>query len=363
MGMFIGLFLLLFALQVYIDVQDLSKGAEGSNLLVLNKKFERHFGKPLHFSEEDLDSLKQQSFLGEVAPLESSRFQVEALSRKLRFRTLLFFQSVPTTFVDVDSSLFKWKKGAVLPIVLPKDYLALYNFGFAASQGLPKFSASTIGLVDFTIRLRGNGRSEEIPAYICGFSSTISTILVPESFMGYANSRYGSAPKPCSQVLVYADNPYHTGLNQFFDRKGYELSKGGLMGGELKSALFLLVSLLVAISSVIIVLSMLVFLLNFQLVVANAKQDITLLLQLGYEVPTIAKQLSVRLFSIFGIVLLADVFMLFIAKYILSVEVNEQGYDLAYLPAYPVAITGLLFAALFVSINLRSVQQHVKRLV
>ena len=154
-GIFTGLFLLLFALQVYLDVRILSKGARDDNFLVINKIFEKNYGKPLEFSAGEYNEICKQPFFNEVDVFESNEFKVSLSSRAMGFRTLLFFQSLPNSFLGVDTSNFHWKHGDKIPIVLSSDYLALYNFGFAPSQGLPKFSASSIGLVDFKITISG----------------------------------------------------------------------------------------------------------------------------------------------------------------------------------------------------------------
>ena len=46
--------------------------------------------------------------------------------------TDMFFESVPDGFVDVN--LDKWvfnENEPVIPIIIPRNYLNLYNFGFA----------------------------------------------------------------------------------------------------------------------------------------------------------------------------------------------------------------------------------------
>lgn len=52
------------------------------------------------------------------------------------FSTYLFFESVPDRFLDVDSQAWHYEPGSRdIPIVIPRNYLNLYNFGFARSQG------------------------------------------------------------------------------------------------------------------------------------------------------------------------------------------------------------------------------------
>ncbi|BDS09805.1 FtsX-like permease family protein [Aureispira anguillae] len=363
-GIFIGLFLLLFALQVYLDVQILTKGAKDNNFLVINKLFEKNYGKPLTFSQEEFNEIRQQPFFNQVDAFESNDYKVSLSSQTMGFRTLLFFQALPQEFLDVDSVLFQWKPGDKIPIVLSSDYLALYNFGFAPSQGLPKFSANTISLVDFKIAVSGNGQQEIFDGYVCGFTPNVNSILVPKSFMRYANQKFGESSKTKlpTQLIASTDNPYSVGLEKFLAEKNYEISRGGLIGGELKTTLFMLVFLLVAIGLTIVGLAMLVFILNFQVLIAQASQDIQLLIQLGYKDQQIAKILAKNLLKLFGIVVVAVFALLVPIKYLLSSLITEQGYHLSFSLHPIVWFVGLLFCILFIWINISSIRKNVQNL-
>lgn len=364
LGVFIGLFLLLFAFQIYLDVQILARGTQDNNFLIVNKDFSKNKREKLSFTPEEIKAMRQQPFFERVDPFESNTYQVAMSSTRLRFMTLLFFQSIPSDYLGIDTTLFQWKPGDDLPIVLSSDYLTLYNFGFAPSQGLPKFSAESISMIDFKVTIRGQGKQESFNSYVAGFTPNINSILVPPSFMRYANDQYGDSTKAkeATQVIAATDNPYGLALEQFLDKEGYELSKGGLIGGELKSTLYLLVTLIVVIGLIIVCLALLVFILNFQVLVAQASQDIRLLLQLGYRSQTIAGTLSKRLLTRFGWVALGVFGLLFPVKYSLTASVAEQGYNLSYFPHFLVLIAGILLCLLFTFINYRSIQNNVQDL-
>ena len=78
--------------------------------------------------------------------------------------TDMFFESVPDDFVDI-----KWPASATshdagqmseVPIILPRTYLALYNFGFAQTKNLPKLSEGVVSMIPMDIRLRGEAGKE-----------------------------------------------------------------------------------------------------------------------------------------------------------------------------------------------------------
>ena len=56
----------------------------------------------------------------------------------IHLSTDMFFESVPDEFVDI--KLDKWhfdESTHTIPIIIPRNYLNLYNFGFAQSRSLP----------------------------------------------------------------------------------------------------------------------------------------------------------------------------------------------------------------------------------
>ena len=109
----------------------------------------------------------------------------------IHLSTDMFFESVPDEFVDI--KLDKWhfdEETHTIPIIIPRNYLNLYNFGFAQSRSLPKLSEGLMGLIQMDIMMRGNGRVEQYKGNIVGFSNRLNTILVPQSFMNWANKNF-----------------------------------------------------------------------------------------------------------------------------------------------------------------------------
>jgi hypothetical protein len=88
----------------------------------------------------------------------------------IHLSTEMFFEAVPDKFVDV--SLDKWhfdENTHTIPIIIPRNYLNLYNFGFAQSRSLPKLSEGLMSLIQMDILMRGNGRVEQYKGNIVGF--------------------------------------------------------------------------------------------------------------------------------------------------------------------------------------------------
>ena len=109
-------------------------------------------GKSNTFSPDDIADLKKQSFTKTIGAFTPSQFKVSAglgmQEAGIHLSTDMFFESVPDEFVDI--KLDKWhfdEETHTIPIIIPRNYLNLYNFGFAQSRSLPKLSEGLMGLI------------------------------------------------------------------------------------------------------------------------------------------------------------------------------------------------------------------------
>jgi hypothetical protein len=97
-------------------------------------------------------------------------------------RTQFFFESIPSDFIDINPDEWDFDPNhPEIPIIMSRDYLSLYNFGFAAAQGMPQISEAWRAWFRCPFTLTGNGHSEVIPGRIVGFSNRLNTIVVPRS--------------------------------------------------------------------------------------------------------------------------------------------------------------------------------------
>ena len=366
-GAFLGLFLLLFALQIYFDFQKILRGSsDGDNYITINKPVSlanTFLGKSV-FSEANIKELENESnALGTegVGIFTANRFKVGASSKMMGFYTELFFESIPESFIDVQDSKFRWYEGQnEIPIIMSKDYLALYNFGFALSQGLPQFTPSTISQVSVDITIRGKGREKVFAGRIIGFSERINSILVPERFMKFANDNFGDQPDiGASRLLLKVKNPYDKNLTRFLEEKGYEISSGRLIGGRLTTILNAIISSVFVIGFLLMILSVIVFILNYQLIISKSAPDIRLLLQIGYRPSQITSVLRGSLMKLLGSVFFIIILALIFTRFILLNWMERQGFELNMPYHIIVILTGITLMFLITTINFFNIKKSV----
>ncbi len=199
----LGLSIVLLGIQFFIDASPVFSSNESflkKDFLVISKKVSllKTIGaSSTAFKESEIEDLKQQAFVSKVGFFTPSTFSVElrtdGSSGLMAFSTDLFFEAIPDEFLDVTSQDWGWEKGSdFVPIIIPRSYLHLYNFGFAQSKGYPQISENMIENVAMIVSIGEQYNSTRLKARIVGFSNKINTILVPLSFITWANQSYGS---------------------------------------------------------------------------------------------------------------------------------------------------------------------------
>ncbi|MBR9919497.1 MAG: hypothetical protein GYB31_01580 [Bacteroidetes bacterium] len=365
-GTGLGFFLLLGALQVFFDLQSFMSDSGSDQFVQVNKRVNliNTLGAKVGFTEEEVAELEDQTFVESLGRFVSNEFKVGAGSSTFGFYTELFFESVPPDFVDVETSSFRWKKGdQEVPIILSRDYLALYNFGFAPSQGLPQFTPNTIKRVSLDLILRGNGHRVNMSGRIIGFSDRINSILVPEAFLEWANKEYGSsAPNRPSRLILKVDNPMSKEFRDFLKERNYELSTGRLVGQEVLTVVSLVIGILVFLGLLIALLSLLVVNLNYRLLISEASTGIKRLYELGYTQDQLAKILSRSSIKWYGLSWLAAVVVLALLHMLLAELLKDQGLDLQALLHPLVWLAALMLAIGFFFFQKRNIQNSLSRL-
>lgn len=304
---FIGVTIILVTSQFYFDIKPLlsqqtdifkSKSAVISKNISVFKTIDK---EKIYFTDKEIKDLKKQPFTKSISKFNSATFKINAYSNKTEnvpvFYTDLFFESIPNTFLDVETDEWKWDVSLdFIPIIIPENYLNLYNFGFAESQRLPVLSKNTISQIEFNIQISGNHKSKDYKSKIVGFSNKANSILVPEEFLSWANKEFGRLNKT-SRILIEFNNPSDKTILEYFNENNYSISKDKL---EFSKLVFFFKSALIfvfVIALVIIGLSIAFILLSLNLIIQRNKELLLNLYNIGYEHNRIAKFYQVLISS------------------------------------------------------------------
>ena len=296
-----GTIVILLGLQLYRDIAPALASGDSfmkEEYLVVSKRIEPSgsaFGQTYTFSPEEIEEIRRQPFVRNADVFRPSLFSVSAglgmKSTGLYFATEMFFEAVPDKYIDVRSDLWRFDpKNPEIPIIIPRNYLNLYNFGFAQSQKLPKLSEEMAGALRLDIRLEGAGSSETRTGRIVGFSNRLNTILVPETFLTWANRQFApqSTAEP-ARLILETDHAADAAIAEFLQTKGYEVENGKSDNSKTAYFLKLTAAVVAGIGTVVCLLSFFLLLLSLSLLLQKDRSKITTLLLIGYDAGQIAR--------------------------------------------------------------------------
>lgn len=296
----LGMFIVLFGYQFYRDVLPVFTQNDSfmkSDYVIVSKKIgmaTTMSGRSNTFSNSEIDDLASQPFVQSAGRFTSTGYKVDATMGVNGVNILnseLFFESVPDRFVDVSNADWHYREGdTTVPIILPRSYLTMYNFGFAQSHSLPKLSDGLVSMIDFNIFINGNGLHDRFKGRVIGFSNRISSILVPEAFMKWSNSRYApDASDEPTRLIMDVSNPADGQFSKYLDSKGYEAENNDANAEKMTSFLRLMVFIVVVVGLTISALSFYILMLSIYLLVQKNSYKLENLLLIGYSPSSVSR--------------------------------------------------------------------------
>ena len=294
-----GMTIVLLGYQLYCDILPIFTANDSflkADYLVVSKKIgmanalgQQHSG----FSKDEIADLQAQPFVKGVGQFTSTAYKAEATMGVSGMKILnseLFFESVPDPFVDVSLDNWHYTPGdSLVPVILPRSYIAMYNFGFAQNHSLPKINEGLVGMIDLHIRVQGKGGQGYFRGKVIGFSSKLNTILVPQSFMTWSNSHFSpDSEMPPSRLILDVTNPADQRIGTYLEEHNYELEDNNLDAEKTTYFLKLMVTLVMGVGVVISALSFYVLLLSIYLLVQKNTTKLQNLLLIGYSPSRVA---------------------------------------------------------------------------
>src|SRR6185312_1880212 len=370
-GLGIGVLLLLVSMQMFVNIQQLlsenaPRKSGGYDFISISKTITNdNMGKDNSFTNEDLLKLKEQPTIAGVAPLISNKFRVRATAGDIiPFSTDLFLESINDNFIDTVPASFTWQPGQiVVPIIFSSDFLEMYNV-FAPAQGLPQLSAKTISSVNIILECSGTNGSQTFKGNIVALSDRINSLLVPKTFMNWSNLHFmGDTTIHASRVYIKTKDANDPKLISYLDSQDYHLNKEKVKFGRIKSILQNIVSALGVFGILVIVLALMLFSFYLQLMIAKSKDNLRLLLTLGYSPSWLAKSVAKSWLPVYlSIIVVALILTEILHLLFLQLSFAEAA-NLSYFLNWSVWLTAIALFALTIFINLRLVKKELENIM
>jgi hypothetical protein len=313
-GLGIGVLLLLCSIQMYINIQQLlgseNQRKEGYDFISISKTITNETMGQLEknlFNENDIKDISNKPFIQGVSPLTANRFRVQLSAGDIiPFSTDMFLESLDDKFIDTVPPNFSWKEGQdYIPIVFSSDFLEIYNV-FAPGYGLPQLSESTASQVMVFITCYGqNGEKQTFRGSIVALSDRVNSIIVPKNFLDWANNKFGNTTDvKASRLYVKTKDANNPEFLSYLQQKNYKVNKDKTKFGRVKQVLQGIFSGLGIFGLLVVILALMLFSFYLQLMIARSKDNLQLLLMLGYSPNWLSKNVSKQFIPVYIMVVL-----------------------------------------------------------
>lgn len=367
----IGCTLLLVSVIIWSCFQDLLSGKSGEDslgatFLTISKKVDdvsmAQKGSTQILSD-DIAVIKTAPQVQDVGLLTPANFKVAASlgSGQMSFYTLLFLESAPDRFMDKMPETWKWQEGDnTIPIILSRDFLNMYNYIFAPSQGLPLLSEQSVKAIGFKLTMGEGPNQVDYRAQVEGFSDRISSVLVPQSFIDYGNQKFspGSVGK-ASRMIIKVGDPSDKNFVTFLEKNNYTTNAEQLRFSKMRSIVEVVSGATGILALLLMAIGTLVFVLFIELTMAQAQESVRLLLQIGYSPKKlsrflISKYIPIMLSALLAALLIASSFQFFAAQKLNSLQLKINPFPGLYV------WTAVIFSAI---VLLLQINQSIKKAI
>jgi hypothetical protein len=371
-GLALSLLLILAAVQLKENFKQL-KGNK-TQYLVINKKISNEMMGNISkstFSNEEIEALRKTNFFDSIQGIKTSLFKVKLSVpiNTIPLSTDMYFESVPDAYLDVMPKEWKWEPGdGSLQGIAPRFLVDMYNYGFAVGQQLPQLSDTTIGTIPLNFNISNEDGSKTIlfKGNIGALSNRFMSILVPESFMDWANANFGFIQsKQATGIVAKAKDPASAVMNDYLKNNGLKTDYGQGRYAHYGVIIKVIETMSKVNGFIFFGFALLVFMMFIQLTIINAKQEINLLTTLGTSPNQLQQFLMKKLLPIYGVTIGIILLVLSIAQIVLAGNTTliRNEIVLPYILPLQVFITAAIIFGILWAVNYYTVRKFIRKTI
>ena len=367
-GLFIAMLLILAAVQIQSNYQQIlySKTSQDSiaDFLVINKTItDKNIGEAT-LADAEINDLKQQPFVEKIGTLTPSRFRVgvQSISKQIPFYTDFFFESVPNEFLDVNTPDWQWNENSnFIPMIIPNMLLDMWNFGFAQSQHLPQLSQDLVKALPVQIDIQTPAGVVNYYGKVVGFSDRVSSVLVPQQFMDWANQKFGTGTNvQPSRVIIQTKNADDPQLAAYLSSHHLTTNAEKTRFEKYRSIINAVVITSWVTGALMFLFALLIFTLFIQLTIASAKEEIVLLITLGAAPKQLQHFLRKQFLPANIITIILTVIIISVLQYVLQRKLAAQNIFISQYLSYYTLIAAAIILLLLTFVNNRAIKKYIR---
>ena len=367
----IGLTIVLLAVQFYRDVRPVFNDEESfisKDYLIITRAVTgagAMMGNNGEFSNSDIQDLENQPWCRQVGKFINSDFAIDArlgVGSSHSMHTQFFFEAIPDEFIDIDPDEWGFTPGKPeVPVVISRDYLSLYHFGFADTQGMSKISEGQAEMLPLEFTMSGNGQRKVMPGRIVGFSNRLNTVIVPQEFMEWANGYFGTgAAQQPQRLIVEVNKPGDVKIEQYMDEHHYEVAGDKMSSSKANYFLTVISSIVIAVGIIISLLSFFVLMLSIYLLLQKNTRKLQDLLLLGYSPSQVSHHYILLVVVLNAAVLVLAVILMLLGRLAYMDMIHAFGVGGSSI--WVSVLVGLIIMGAITAGNIRAIRQKVQSL-
>lgn len=327
LGLFLSFVLVLSCIQLYTNANLLfgKKSSDSNYWITVSKTITPdNIGRKelIGFNTKDISILKNWKEVQDIYPIVSNDFKVSADGGNfIPFYTDMYLEAVDNDAIDIKNLENFTFKDNTIPIIISREYLNLYNYGFALNQGLPQITEEFAKKIEVNINITLKEKNLKFRGKLVGLSDRIHSVLVPKKFLDSINATqsFNKTHKDIfTRVLVKVNDANDQDLIAKMTKNGYESNQESLRSAKIKGKLFLVLRI-IAIIGIFIFLLCLFMIINFiKMEFLEEQEAVSIKYSLGYSPKKMVSKIS-RVFCVnLAIVILICLLLLSVGQYYLS---------------------------------------------
>jgi len=360
LGLFLAFVLVLGCIQLYTNANFLfgKKSSDSNYWITLSKTITPdNIGRKelLGFNPKDVEDLKKWNEVKDVYPIVSNDFRVSADGGNfIPFYTDMYLEAVDDAAIDINNLEDFQVKDNTIPIIISREYLNLYNYGFALNQGLPQITEEFAKKIEVNINLTLKDKNLKFRGKLMGLSDRIHSVLVPKKFLDSINATQATAltnQTIFTRVLVKVNDANDQDLIAKMNKKGYESNQESLRSAKIKGKLFLVLRTIALIGIFIFLLCIFMIINSIKMQFLEQQEEVSIKYLLGYSPKQMVRKIS-RFFSIrIGIVILFCLILLSVCQYYLSLSQVSNGMLPQFISYYLWTLIVIIPVVIYVVVN------------
>jgi cell division protein FtsX len=225
---------------------------------------------------------------------------------------------------------------------------------------LPQLTEDFVKNLPIQIKIRSAFGPQFFYGKVVGFSDRISSVLVPQPFMDWANKQFGTKQdeKP-SRVVIRTKDPGNPQLVRYLEDHDLTTDTEKTRFSKYRQIVNAVVNISWVTGATMLLFALLIFTLFIQLTVASAKDEITLLVTLGASPRQLQQFLMKRFFPPNIFIVAVVLIILSILQFWLKNFLESQKIYVSPYLSYTTLITGIIILAVLWLVNYQSIKKYV----